>query len=498
MDGIRLFPTPFPSETLHSMVSRYHRLIGGLSIRRTLCELFGTYTRTLGSDFPCCLLYFESRTGLTGLADSHSLLPLFRPFIGPEKYLTACHLMSGSSGIGLKLALGVTAAGFERHRTLRMCAECIQNDLTSVGVAYWHLIHQVCGISVCPIHGCTLSRVVESALDKFHDSLCLPLDERVHQRTVDYSLTVHQAGRMFNLARLIQWGFSNPDLVSLLLERGFLDFRLEEMAFSKFGRLVLCELRRFLVASLGTYPRNFEFHRLGGQCAECPDWPISLIRKRNRAHHPLYYFCLLELLKVTCGDCVSFLQGGRSYQHPTRCVYPVTVGLLVLDQELMARRTSFSSQAQKVGSRNASDYMWLYRHDRIWLSEYCSNHRVESVKMVREDLVKRDTALAARIDEAATVILGSPGKPIRLTVASLARQLGVSEGVFDRRGHYPRCRATLDRWIEPKHAFQLRKVAWAAAELAQSGSGIGKSNLLRKAGISVCVLSAEELAKLLE
>jgi hypothetical protein len=164
----------------------------------------------------------------------------------------------------------------------------------------------------------------------------------------------------------------------------------------------------------------------------------------------------------------------------------------------MARRTSFSSQAQKVGSRNASDYMWLYRHDRIWLSEYCSNHRVESVKMVREDLVKRDTALAARIDEAATVILGSPGKPIRLTVASLARQLGVSEGVFDRRGHYPRCRATLDRWIEPKHAFQLRKVAWAAAELAQSGSGIGKSNLLRKAGISVCVLSAEELAKLLE
>ncbi|MFJ3371719.1 TnsD family Tn7-like transposition protein [Pseudomonas sp. NPDC086251] len=419
---------------------------------------------------------------------------MFIPFIGPGKEQIARRLMGGMSGVGLKMTIGVTAAGFERHRTLRLCAECAQRDISIEGVAYWHLIHQASGIVVCPIHGCALSGVVESALEKLHDSLCFPLDERVQQHAVPYSLTSFQAQRMLNLARLIDWGFSNPKLASLLLERNYLASRIETMCFLRSGRFALRDLQNFLAHSLSTYPQLVEFERLVGQGAVCPAWPISLIRKRLRVHHPLYHFCLLELLGVTCEDCELFLREEGSYLRPAPIARGTAVGSSALDQECLARRTSFSDQALLSGARNASDYMWLYRHDRQWLTEYCSIHRLHTPGPTRVDTVERYTLLAARIDKAAAAIVAAPGKPIKITIASLSRELGVSEATFDNRGRHPQCGAALKRWIESRHAFQLRKVAWAARELTLRYRGIGKSSLLRKAGINVCVLSDEELA----
>ena len=53
--------------------------------------------------------------------------------------------------------IGIYQSSSMDARRLRYCPECFDEDIAAYGEPYWHRLHQIPGIAVCPRHGCWLA-----------------------------------------------------------------------------------------------------------------------------------------------------------------------------------------------------------------------------------------------------------------------------------------------------------------------------------------------------
>ena len=160
MNGkLSIFPTPYPDETLYSVICRYDLLTGRDSFRGTSEELFGRRTN-LTSEIPQCIgslvKCLPDRTGLSAeyFIQNTTMFPYFKPFISKERdsvfreYMTA----EVGSGEGKYFSLGIGKLRYPKNTHLKFCEECWQEDVKKYGEPYWHRVHQIPGVLVCPIH----------------------------------------------------------------------------------------------------------------------------------------------------------------------------------------------------------------------------------------------------------------------------------------------------------------------------------------------------------
>lgn len=151
-------PTWLPDETLFSLCSRHHLLAGNLRAYSTCVQLFGHPQGGSQHDLPSRIDCFVDRTkGLLGDAKhiifNHTLLPFYLPFHHADVALDAMAAMRSNSVSGLKFRLGLPAAKWGAHHPLKACHQCMDADVHTHGIAYWHLEHQIPGVWVCPTHG---------------------------------------------------------------------------------------------------------------------------------------------------------------------------------------------------------------------------------------------------------------------------------------------------------------------------------------------------------
>lgn len=160
MNGkLSIFPTPYPDETLYSVICRYDVLTGRDSFRGTSEELFGRRTN-LTSEIPQCIgslvKCLPARAGLSAeyFIQNTTMFPYFKPFISKERdsvfreYMTA----EVGSGEGKYFSLGIGKLRYPKNTHLKFCEECWQEDVKKYGEPYWHRVHQIPGVLVCPIH----------------------------------------------------------------------------------------------------------------------------------------------------------------------------------------------------------------------------------------------------------------------------------------------------------------------------------------------------------
>lgn len=150
-----------PDETFFSLCSRQHLCSGNLSPGITSGQLFGLSHRSIKHDLPYGLGVFEKNThGCWGSADSiiaeRTILPVFAPFQSEITMSSAIETLKGNQLGALKYRLGLVTGGFGAEHPLKGCPECMDEDLSITGVAYWHLAHQYPGVVLCPVHGSQL------------------------------------------------------------------------------------------------------------------------------------------------------------------------------------------------------------------------------------------------------------------------------------------------------------------------------------------------------
>jgi hypothetical protein len=151
------FPDPHPDELFYSVCARFSDHVQYATTAAVARELFGRDFINSVVNFPCHLnalvnaLHLEHYYTVDTLIDDHTLLPLYGPFLPPERLRHLRNDMYGDKSTAHARA-GITYFQAPLLQQLRFCPLCLEDDRQRFGECYWHRVHQVPGVEVCPMH----------------------------------------------------------------------------------------------------------------------------------------------------------------------------------------------------------------------------------------------------------------------------------------------------------------------------------------------------------
>jgi len=545
------FPAALPDETLHSVLSRYARLCGGHSRKAAFTGNRAAVSFTQNVAFPCRLDdLVESLPPGTDLSvckiiTRHTVLPYYAPFLTDDQMLHARTSMAGD-GKWLMLKLGINASRIEGASRVRFCPACLNEDVVRVGAVYWHRVHQLPGVLVCPHHGDSLRTVDPSWYSRNSWQLHLPDDAEVqahsHQVTVGLEAfpTLHQiALRSMQLLTL------DLDPLSPIALRACLMRRAAESGLTrgKSQRLDLCRLAAHMDGVFNALPAAWEYSILGDSPSDLPaTWVTKLLRRPRHTHHPLKYIVLatalgVDLAHLQCSDKPSTQAVKRP--SPTGVGYPkAKLSEVLLDgleglpaavwklaiagcearqiasalgvtrvyvyrtiravnggsqawrdarfqSERLRRRATFEVEYGGLLAHQCKGYMWLYRCDRPWLSGYIAKHAGAHTNRVEntDTFATLDAKLAEQIRCYAQRLLTASGKPVLISRARIGRDLHVLSRLEKQLSKLPLCALALEQACESIEQFHVRRLQWAKAKLEDEQRSVTRSALYRTACI---------------
>jgi hypothetical protein len=304
---IGTFPEGYPDELFFSRCARYHERMGYRDMSATARDLFGRQAVSVSVDLPSNLDAFLGKLppghGLSSdhLIDSNTLLPFYAPFVTSERVRKVRHDMAYRSGGTAHLRLGILTMK-NRPSNFWYCPGCVEDDRERFGETYWHRVHQLPGIQMCPIHEV---QTVETAM---HLSAL-----RGHQDFVTADKTIGDRLRLaqpnndphlavkLRLARDAAWLLANADVtysssnkhreryLQMCFERGACTYSGGKFDQSFFG-------------SVNTFYSEELLQSFGCSLGRSDNWAQRLVRGHRASQHPIYHLLLLQYLGLTLGE----------------------------------------------------------------------------------------------------------------------------------------------------------------------------------------------------
>lgn len=551
---LHFFPTAFPDETLHSLVSRYARLCGVRSCRAAFTGLKSAAAFSQNVAFPSHLRDFVdalpsgSELSVAEILMRHTLLPYYAPFLSMRQVEHARASMT-ADGKGLMLKLGVNASRIGFASRVRLCAECIAQDELQQGVAYWHRVHMLPGVLVCPHHGTPLRILDHRWLSRNSRQLNLPSDEHVQAHTILLDIPSICISPLHGIAlRSLQVIESEVSALSAdALRYTFMQKATQLNLASGNHRLYLQLLAQHMTNFFAALPRDWEFAVLGNVGGDTPaTWVTKLLRKPITSHHPLKYILLAGALDVDMARLLheqrplewEVASGPKTHMRLPRRDLPETssegldcsltavwehalegadakkiaavlgVSLAYVYRrirsvpggqdawrkarfqiQLCARRRVFEADYRLQKAHACKGYAWLYRNDKQWLSRSTTNPSIHRAPRINssEMFASLDNRLAGEVRQCADVLYGFKGKPVRVSRTRIGRELHVLSRFEKQLSKLPLCAAALDKVCESVESFHERRLRWARRKLLSEGKPVTRSSLYRLASIRLTV-----------
>jgi hypothetical protein len=142
------------------------------------------------------------------------------------------------------------------------------------------------------------------------------------------------------------------------------------------------------------------------------------------------------------------------------------------------------STGTELRKMNPALWTWLYRNDHEWLQNNKPALTKPVNKKVRKDWSEVDQQLTLRLETCVEQILNSPEKPVQVTKAELARQLGMTQ-LFSSKviTKLPRLKTRSTALLDTRESFARRRICWAADKLRRDGVQAQYWQLVRAAGL---------------
>jgi hypothetical protein len=300
---IGCFPDPYPDELLYSVCARFHERVQYPNKKNTLRELFGdeaaiavvdlpSNLRNLASALPAGSPYTVER-----LITQHTLLPFFAPFLHPKQFRQLWADMEGSRGPAIHMRSGLMASVVQPPEWLRFCPECVQEDKQQFRESYWHRLHQIPGVEICPQHQVRLvdSQVRVQNPTTRHEFITAEQGIKL-PKSQSYTLKYSDHNILLKIAQNAIWLLEehiSPPGLTILLKR-YRELLAERDLATYSGRVrvskLLEEFKRF-------YPDEL-LQRL--QCEIDTEsehsWLLRLVRSPKGSQHPLRHLLLIQFL----------------------------------------------------------------------------------------------------------------------------------------------------------------------------------------------------------
>lgn len=142
------------------------------------------------------------------------------------------------------------------------------------------------------------------------------------------------------------------------------------------------------------------------------------------------------------------------------------------------------------------EYSWLYVNDKEWLDA----HQPPPYKRVgttnrKVDWVARDRRLVREVRQAAARITGVRGRPVRVTVARIGRELDKTDLLNSRKlaSKIPLTVQALSELVEQHTDYAIRCVRWAASCYRREGIVPSITDFAKRAGMTMTTTHRPEI-----
>lgn len=157
---IAYFPQIYPDELIYSVLARLYVHSGYPAY--TFCAEDVFVNKRVRPDMellnvmkPEILEFLCKKMSMAELIEKHTMFPYYARFLPYERRNRAFEALCSMGGNYNNL-LAIPKQKNGEHRYLRYCPLCTEEDRTFYGESYWHRIHQLSGVGICPVHGCKL------------------------------------------------------------------------------------------------------------------------------------------------------------------------------------------------------------------------------------------------------------------------------------------------------------------------------------------------------
>ena len=614
-DMVAFFPTPFVDEVFYSILARHHTASGNISPKATIMDLYGITTVTAVVDLPAHFDALVSNLPVNHpykadeLIKAHTLFPFYSAFLPPKRANLVFESMKGDIGHSVHNRLGIMASSISTDRRLKYCRECFDVDKNRWGEPYWHRVHQVPGIYMCPIHMIPLyrSRLLpmnrhefvtaarEDCLQDMRDNhgnneelftedapsgwITILLED--DELSTKYRMLVDDVDNLLNSSypnRPMEW-FANHYVA-----------RLKEMGLANVhGHVRQVDFRREFL----NYYGEIFLEVMQSSVSERDDnWLNAMVRKHRKTFHPIRHLLLMQFLGISSDDLFTkepaYQPFGSSpwlclnpaadhYQQPVvedlsirydskikqpigtftcscgfvfarkgpdtsaddkyrigrikalGAVWEHKLGELLkedlslreiarrlhVDVNTVKKYADLTRQDRKAISPTVPDdlrerqrqawielmrqneqksrtelrqlnkalYTWLYRADKSWLIEHSPRPKRVITTNSRVDWRKRDEEIFALVRAEVTRILTSDGKPERISISRIGKQIGYLSLLEKHLSKMPQTNTYFESVKETVRDFQLRRIRWAMQEIEREGQDLQWWRIARKAGI---------------
>ncbi len=445
---IAYFPAAYPDELLYSQLARYYTKSGYMAYTFAAEELFASKTVRPDVDFinsytPAAVQAITRNISMENVVEKHTMFPCYGRFLPKERRQKAFSALVAMTGNYHNL-LPIPQSKNGKVRCLRFCPSCAANDRERYGEAYWHRIHQLLRIRVCPVHRCCLtdSGVVSSG--KATPSLktaeeiipqseaCIFEDNEIEIRAAVFMAEVFQ---------------TEVDRNSGVLVGDFLHSRMANTPY----RSVRGEQRNITLfyADFREYYRNFPrnwFMEL---------WQIQKVLTNDRVN--FYEICLIAMfLGITADELVQMKMPEKTQQQ--------------LFDEAVFRLHEQGLKYPAIAKALDAPYETV---KAIGEGRYGKTHHKAQKNPLKSGVKPRDWG---QIDEdtlplVKTAIRQLQGdgttRPKKVTVFAVEKILHLSSKQISL--YLPKCLREMQRHKESQKQYWAREVVWAARQVKDSG-----------------------------
>jgi hypothetical protein len=355
---IGTLPDIYPGEPLYSLWARHCDRMQYPSKRSVVQELFGTENVVASLELPSHIDDFVAALPpghhytADYLIDNHTLLPFYGSFLPPERLRHLRQDMRGRNGPAIHMRAGLMASHVSPPERLRLCPRCVEEDRREVGECYWHLVHQVPGVEVCPVHEVYLydSDVQAHKMKTRYEFVSA---ERATQGLRQHELQDAYDETLLKIARDVHWLLSgrglsqnlevlNARYSGLLSALGLASYRGRvhtDALLERFRSYYSSELLRLLHCGLGENARD--------------SWLLRLVRTPRNAQHPLHHLLLMYLLGHTAETFFSLPTERQPFgEGPWPCLNPASSHYL--QDQVNECRIAYS---QHIGGRPVGTFL---------------------------------------------------------------------------------------------------------------------------------------------
>jgi Tn7-like transposition protein D/TniQ len=316
---VGFFPTPYPDELLYSVLARYYLWSPNISPKVALKELFGKTTVVATFDLPSHIenllenLTPGSKHTSKSFTQQNTLFPFYAPFLPRERGKIVYGSMRKHYSGDIHTRTGITASSVPQIKFFRFCQNCLQEDIESYGEPYWHRVHQIAGVLICPTHQTLLQNSsIKIQNENRHEFYAADVDNCIFKPyLVEYD-KVTMTG-LLDIAKDTEEILNSalPSKSGKWFRRKYTSLLIEKGLATASGRI---HQKEFINEFINYYGRSFlQLVHSDIDIDNENNWLSSIVRKHRKVFHPLRHLLLIRFLEQSISE---FFENENKEQNP--------------------------------------------------------------------------------------------------------------------------------------------------------------------------------------